>query len=213
MVPVATKALHPTAQKLVDTVKEMLKETPYNNIKSENVLFRSKISRGPLYHHFENFEDLIEVAQTQIYQDYVGGVFNSLMSALLALKDPMATRDEFARIVRESESGNSESLRRQRVGLVHNAASIPSFGEKLSATQEILNQQWMKIYQICIDKGWADVSIEPRTVAILMQSIFFGRILDDISPLQMNPDAWIVTLTRLLDSFFFNTVLAERIQY
>ena len=45
MVPAATKALHPTAQKLVDTVKEMLKETPYNNIKSENVLFRSKISR------------------------------------------------------------------------------------------------------------------------------------------------------------------------
>ena len=41
---------HPTAQKLVDTVIEMLKTTPYNGIKSENVLARSGISRGPLYH-------------------------------------------------------------------------------------------------------------------------------------------------------------------
>ena len=212
MVGLATKPLHPTAQKLVDTVKEMLKETAYNNIKSENVLFRSGISRGPLYHHFDNFEELIEVAQTQIYQDYVGGVFTSLLAALSALQDPMATRDEFARIVRESDAANSESLRRQRVGLVHNAASIEGFGQKLSATQEALNQQWMKIYQICVDKGWADSAIDPRTVAILMQSIFFGRILDDISPVQMNLNSWAATWTRLLDSFFFCTVLAERIQ-
>ena len=212
MVAAEVNSLHPTAQKLVDTVKEMLKETAYNNIKSENVLFRSGISRGPLYHHFENFEELIEVAQTQIYQDYVGGVFSSLMGALSALADPVVTRDAFMRIVRESDEGNSESLRRQRVGLVHNAASIEGFGEKLSVTQEILNQQWMKIYQICVEKGWADASIDPRSVAILMQSIYFGRILDDISPIQMSPEAWLATRSRLLDSFFFSTQLARGIQ-
>lgn len=204
--------IHPTAQRLVDTVKEMLKDTSYNNIKSENVLLRSGISRGPLYHHFANFDELIQIAQTQIYQDYVGLLSDALMSASIALEDPMATRDEFAKIIGSSQVGNSVSLRRQRVGIVHNASSTKSFSEKLGITQEGLTQQWMKIYQISVDKGWADPSLDPRTVSILLQSTLFGRILDDISPIQMNSDAWVVTLIRLLDNFFFSTALAARVQ-
>ena len=196
----------------MDTVKEMLKDTSYNNIKSVNVLLRSGISRGPLYHHFANFDELIQIAQTQIYQDYVGLLSDALMSASIALEDPMATRDEFAKIIGSSQVGNSVSLRRQRVGIVHNASSTKSFSEKLGITQEGLTQQWMKIYQISVDKGWADPSLDPRTVSILLQSTLFGRILDDISPIQMNSDAWVVTLIRLLDNFFFATALASRVQ-
>jgi len=210
--PVEVKPIHPTAQRLVDTVKEMMKDTPYNNIKSDAVLLRSGISRGPLYHHFTNFDELIQIAQTQIYQDYVGLLFGALMNASTSLEDPMATREEFANIIRKSQVGNSISLQRQRAGIVHNAASTKSFSAKLGVTQESLTQQWIKIYQICIDKGWADPSLDPRTVAILMQSIFFGQVLDDISPVHMDLDAWIVTLIRLLDNFFFSTALASRIQ-
>lgn len=212
MNPVEVKPIHPTAQRLVDTVKEMMKDTPYNNIKSDAVLLRSGISRGPLYHHFTNFDELIQIAQTQIYQDYVGLLFGALMNASTSLEDPMATREEFAKIIRKSQVGNSISLQRQRAGIVHNAASTKSFSAKLGVTQESLTQQWIKIYQICIDKGWADPSLDPRTVAILMQSIFFGQVLDDISPVHMDLDAWIVTLIRLLDNFFFSTALASRIQ-
>ena len=209
---VEVKPIHPTAQRLVDTVKEMMKDTAYNNIKSEAVLLRSGISRGPLYHHFTNFDELIQIAQTQIYQDYVGLLFGALMNASTSLEDPMATREEFANIIRKSQVGNSISLQRQRAGIVHNAASTKSFSAKLGVTQESLTQQWIKIYQICIDKGWADPSLDPRTVAILMQSIFFGQVLDDISPVHMDLDAWIMTLIRLLDNFFFSTALASRIQ-
>jgi len=210
--PVEVKPIHPTAQRLVDTVKEMMKDTPYNNIKSDAVLLRSGISRGPLYHHFTNFDELIQIAQTQIYQDYVGLLLGALMNASISLEDPMATREEFAKIIRKSQVGNSISLQRQRAGIVHNAASTKSFSAKLGVTQESLTQQWIKIYQICIDKGWADPSLDPRTVAILMQSIFFGQVLDDISPVHMDLDAWIMTLIRLLDNFFFSTALASRIQ-
>ena len=204
---------HPTAQNLVDTVKEMLIHTPYNALKSENVLLRSGVSRGPLYHHFENFEDLIEVAQTQIYQDYVGEVVAALARSVIALEDPFATREEFARILQESETRNTLALRRQRVGLIHNAASIESFREKLSATQESLNLKWIQVYEVAVAKGWANPKIDSRTVAILMQAAFFGRILDDISPIQMCSEAWLRTLSHLLDSFFFCTALAERTQY
>jgi AcrR family transcriptional regulator len=205
--------LHPTAQNLVDTVKEMLINTPYNTIKSENVLLRSGISRGPLYHHFENFDALIEVAQTQIYQDYVSNLITELTITALALEDPLATREEFSKILQESEIGNTLAVRRLRVGLLHNAASNESFGGRLAVTQESLNLQWMRVYEIAVAKGWADPEIDGRAVAIMVQAVFFGRILDDLSPIHMNSKAWIATLTRLLDSFFFCTALAKRMNY
>jgi AcrR family transcriptional regulator len=75
-------ALHPTAQKLVDTVIEMLETTSYNNIKSENVLSRSGITRGPLYHHFEDFDDLIQTAQVQMYKRFVYEVTEQLLHVI-----------------------------------------------------------------------------------------------------------------------------------
>ena len=205
--------LHPTAQILVDHVKEMLNHTPYNAIKSENVLHRSGISRGPLYHHFENFEALIEVAQTQIYKEYVSHLVAALIRAAMELEDPMATRQEFIKILHESENGNTSAVRRIRVGVVHNAASVETFGERLGLTQESLNLQWIRIYEIAVAKGWADPQIDARTVAIMAQAIFFGRILDDISPIHIKTKSWIAAVSRFMDSFFFSTALAKRTQY
>jgi AcrR family transcriptional regulator len=205
--------LHPTAQGLVDTVKEMLIHTPYNAIKSESVLTRSGTTRGPLYHHFENFEELIEVAQAQIYQDYVLNLVSALTKSAIALEDPMATREEFAKILQLSEVGNTLEVRRLRVGLIYNAASIGSFGRRLAVTQEALNGQWIHIYQIAVEKGWADPEISPRAVAVLVQAAFFGRILDDISPTHMNSKDWLGVMTRLMDCLFFSTALAKSTHY
>ena len=84
--------LHPTAQKLVNTVIEMLRTTSYNNIKSESVLLKSGISRGPMYHHFANFEDLIETAQIQIYKEFASEAIQELVDAVNSIEDPFKAR-------------------------------------------------------------------------------------------------------------------------
>jgi AcrR family transcriptional regulator len=154
----------------------MLIRTPYNAIKSENVLLRSGITREPLYHHFENFEDLIETAQTQIYQEYVSHLVAALTVTATELEDPMATRNEFIKILQASEVGNTLEVRRLRVGVIYNAASIESFGCRLASTQEALNEQWIHIYKIALEKGWADPEISPRAVAVLGTWLYSQRI-------------------------------------
>ena len=202
--------LHATAQKLVDTVIEMLKTTSYNNIKSENVLLRSGISRGPMYHHFENFEDLIETAQIQIYKGFAGEVIEELVSAVNSIDDPAVARTQFETALVTRSTLISDNNLRQRVGIIHNAASIESLRERLSKTQESLTLEWIKAYQLCLDKGWADPKIDARAVAILMQSTFIGRVIDNLSKEHMKPELWLQAMLRLFDSFFFCTPLAYR---
>ena len=203
---------HPTAQKLVDTVIEMLKTTPYNGIKSENVLARSGISRGPLYHHFVNFEDLIESAQTQIYLGSVTVWVTALASAIESSADVDSAREQVRILVASESMKVSIQQLTQGIGIIHNASSIEQLHQRLGKTQEKLTQEWMKVYQLCIDKGWADSNIDPRAVAILIQAAFYGRILDNLSNVQMKSNDWIRALLRLFDGFFFCTALALQTQ-
>ena len=96
--------LHPTAQKLVDTVIEMLKTTSYNNIKSENVLMRSGISRGPLYHHFADFDDLIETAQIQIYRGFLQQITSQLVNVIESATDLETAKSEMHAFIKNRSS-------------------------------------------------------------------------------------------------------------
>ena len=198
--------LHPTAQKLVDAVIEMLEETSYNNIKSENVLARSGISRGPMYHHFENFDDLIETAQTQIYARYAGGAVVAIRSVIAKQIDPWIARNEIGTLLRIKANQSTKILRWQCLGVLHNAASVQNFRYKLWETQEAINQEWIKTYQICLERGWADPSLDPRVFAYMMQSFIMGRVYDDMAPMKIDQEDWVQMGFRLIDVFLFETV-------
>ena len=185
---------------------------PYNEIKSENVLTRSGISRGPLYHHFSNFDDLIETAQSQIFLKSVTTLVAELTQVIESSSDSELVREEVRNLVAKSSMNPSLQQLTQRIGIIHNASSLNSLHHQLGETQEKLTKEWMAVYQLCVDKGWADSNIDARAVAILMQSTFIGRILDNLSSLHMKPDNWVQVLLRLFDSYFFCTALASRTQ-
>ena len=196
--------LHPTAQKLVDTVIEMLQTTSYNNIKSENVLVRSGITRGPLYHHFEDFDDLIQTAQIQLYKKFVLDVTSQLVNVLNSAEDLATVQNKLKEFINVRSEKIADNVLRQRIGIIHNAASHPALREKLFESQETLTQEWMKAYQICLDRGWADPTVDSRCVSILMQATFIGRVLDGMSNVQMDLEEWQKVLIRLFDTFFFS---------
>ena len=196
--------LHPTAQKLVDTVIEMLQTTSYNNIKSENVLVRSGITRGPLYHHFEDFDDLIQTAQIQLYKKFVLDVTSQLVNVLNSAEDLATVQNKLKEFINVRSEKIADNVLRQRIGIIHNAASHPTLREKLFESQETLTQEWMKAYQICLDRGWADPTVDARCVSILMQATFIGRVLDGMSNVQMDLEEWQKVLIRLFDTFFFS---------
>jgi AcrR family transcriptional regulator len=197
--------LHPTAQKLVDTVIEMLETTSYNNIKSENVLLRSGVTRGPLYHHFEDFDDLIRTAQIQLYKNFVSNLTSQLLEVLEHSDTLENVREHMHDFITKRSNRMERYVLRQRVGIIHNAASQPALRERLSETQEALTLEWIKAYQICVARGWADPDLDARAVAVLMQSSFIGRVLDGLSEQQMDVEEWVKVLFRLFDIFFFRS--------
>ena len=56
-------SMHPTKAVLVRTVVELLDTQMPSEIHADNVLEISGISKGSLYHHFEDLGELVETAQ------------------------------------------------------------------------------------------------------------------------------------------------------
>jgi len=173
--------LHPTAQKLVDVVTEMMEENPYDTLKSEIVLERCGLSRGPLYHHFVDFQDLIETAQIQIYQRYATGISQALADLIASCAESEQLKIGFASFVNQVANEATVKSRLELIGIVHNAHATAGFRKKFLPAQEQINLSWIEMYRFCLDHGWADPTIEPRAFAVLMQSTVFGRIMNNIS--------------------------------
>jgi AcrR family transcriptional regulator len=87
--------MHPTKRLLVDTVENLLKEVTSEKITIEQVLEKSGISRGSLYHHFEDFNELIEIAEIEEYS----GLITESINGLVAILQTAQSRDELVHMV------------------------------------------------------------------------------------------------------------------
>ena len=192
---------HPTKEALINTVVVMLNETPPHGITIESVLEKSGISRGSLYHHFVDYQELIEAAQVRRYAAYIDGSIALLSSILQGTK----TRDEMVVRVREV-TRISQSMQANRIDRAHTiAAALASdrMREMLSVEQARLTAWIADLYREVLERGWGNPALDPASVGIMIQAYTFGRIVDDISAEPVDPEKWLDLITTILETVFF----------
>ena len=129
---------HPTKAKLIETATELLKEFKSGDITADMVLTRSNISKGSLYHHFDDLEELIETALLARYAKWVDRSVSTMTPMMLNAK----TDDDFyAGLVQATYQTQHRDLKKERffrVEVLAKANSSKRFAEKLQALQQRL---------------------------------------------------------------------------
>lgn len=149
------------------------------------------VNYGSVYHHFGSREGVIDAA------------FNMLFSKL-ALEDIRLLQqvsevsksfDEYVANLSGmlgTFSFGADRVRRRsiRVRIVAAALTRPELKELIGTTEETLTQQLMQIVQNGQDRGWVRRDVSTRAIAIALQARLVGRVLDDVSPTQIEPAEW-----------------------
>ena len=161
---------------------------------------------GPLYHHFSDFQELIETAQIQIYQEYATGISQALMDMIASCAGADDLRVRFARLVSRVSGEATVEYRLQLIGIVHNAGSTEGFRRKFLPVQEEIIGSWIELYRFCLDRGWADPTIEPRAFALLMLSTMFGRVINNTSQYKLETDVLLEYVPTLFNKFCFQNL-------
>jgi AcrR family transcriptional regulator len=198
------KTSHPTRDRLIETMVELLDGSDPEHITADQVLSASGVSKGSLYHHFEDFEDLLEAALIARFSVNVDVTIDT-MSKILATVN---SRDEMLEALRElnvynqAQSRSSYRLERARAaGLTY---SSPRFHDALGKEQERLTEAFIDLFKEAQNKGWMSTDIDARAAAVFVQAYTVGRVVDDIAPEKVDPDAWISLIMVVVDKAILN---------
>lgn len=190
---------HPTRQRLLDAVVGMMDEQPPEDIHSEYVLRETGISRGSLYHHYEDFTDLLEDAMLYRFSAGVEASTGAIENIVAISGD----REEFFSLLegvtRATQDRKRSDLRFDRARMLAMAQHNERFRSKLGAVQEQLTDSLTRCIAEAQDKGWANPNFQARTLAVFIQAYTLGKVVDDVVDNPMDDADWEALITIIAD--------------
>jgi AcrR family transcriptional regulator len=196
-------SFHPTKAKLVQTAVDLLETKLPTEVSVDEILDISGISKGSLYHHFEDLGELLEVAQIARYAAWVDRSVGLIISIISVAK----TQDElFAGVVKMSEITQSLEFRThryERARTIANSVSSPRFAAALAIEQKRLTDSLEDVIREVKEKGFFRKDLNTRVAAVFIQSYTLGKIVDDVVDAPVDQKAWNDFINGMVKSFMF----------
>lgn len=197
--------MHPTKKILLDTAVDLLDELPNDRVTSEVVLEKSGISKGSLYHHFQDFGHLIDDAEVVRFARYVDGSIDVLAAILQQSHSADDLVDGLKAVTRSTQAAERLESRKARIYLLGLATQRPHLQESLGKEQQRLTEGLADLFREAQLRGWFRPELDPMAGALLVQTYSLGLWLDDITPNPVNQTAWISLIDELVERLFLVT--------
>jgi AcrR family transcriptional regulator len=194
---------HPTKETLIRTVVHLLSEKSADQLSSDEVLELSGISKGSMYHHFEDFSDLIEHALVARFAGFVDQSIELLTTILNQSKSRTQMLEGIKDVTRFTQSEKLKSQRLERVSAIAKAGHSARMNQNLRIEQERLTEALADLFREVRNRGWGNPDLDPTTVSVLIQSYTMGKIVNDYADTPMDPDKWIFLIDTLLEKVIF----------
>ena len=191
-------ASHPTKELLISTAFELSLTRPMAEITSDLVLETSGISKGSLYHHFEDFADLMEHVQVRALSIFT----DSQIQGLQELMATSQTKADFLQGLRPISHGNRSpdvgAARLARIESISKALSSTRMREIKGPIQQRITNAIAEIFREANRRGWANSDLDPMAVSVFLQSLNIGSVVDILAPTQVEPEAWFTLIDLIL---------------
>ena len=166
------------------------------------VLDRSNISKGSLYHHFEDIYHLLEAAMIVRYARYVDTNIAALQSLLSAAK----TGEDFylglSKLSAVTQGEGMKRARQERALTIGRAITSPRMSVLLQGEQQRLTDALVQLIKDAQARKLCNTEIDSHALAVLMQAWTLGKIVDDLSENPVDNDAYLALVNRVIREVF-----------
>ncbi len=195
--------IHPTKTRLIETTAEILETKFPEDVAVDEILDRSGISKGSLYHHFEDLGELLEAAQVQRYAAWVDRSIGLIVPVLSSAKTREDIIEGLRVLTKYTQSEEYRVVRFSRARTLANSETSPRFQKALGIEQERLTSALEDLVAEAKNKGLYRADLDARVVAVFIQSYTLGKIVDDIVPKPVMQEKW--------DEFIVNMLIATMV--
>lgn len=176
--------------RLLETAVEMLDELDEKDLSASEILRRTGIARGSLYHFWESIGDLVAEAYLVRYSRYVaksGAVISELLENSKSRDELLAGLKAVTELTQDPKRARNRYERARILGM---AEKNDKFRSDLAKVQGELTDQFTKQFGLAQDRGWFNKEFDPRAAAVFIQAYTLGKIVDDVVDSPMNAEAW-----------------------
>lgn len=194
--------MHPTATRLLESAVELLEGISPEMLGLAAVLEHSGVSHGSLYHHFEDFHDLVE-------QAVVHRFIRRLTEGTVAIATTLEARDEDdfrARVEAlfiDFISVNRHRNRMDQIEALAASAGRSRLAERIARAERDLTDERAAIIAEAQSRGWIRKDLDPGALSVFLQGTAIGRAVDDIAGHHVEPAAWEKIALITLRAVFF----------
>ena len=181
-------------ERALAVVGQILDEGGEASLRLADVSRRSGVSIGSLYHHFESREGLIKAARERQFLQSLPTDADDVADLLATATTPGEFAERLETIIRTTQTPERAANRLRRVELIGAAASRPELLESISATQTMVLDVGEALGEAFRDRGWLREGLDPRALALFVQSVTLGRVLGDLDQRPVDQEAWIELL-------------------
>ena len=199
----ASGEAHPTRDLIIEATAGLMKKKGVTALHIDDVLEATGLTRGAVYHHFENVDDLIENALLATYSEGVDINIAFIRNILATAKSLKEFRSGVLQAnVLYAENRKLREVRKLRAHALAVASPGGSLAKGLEADQKRLTDEYVAVITAAQSKGWVRKDVEPRALAVFIQAYSFGAIVDDVAAEHLDVASW----QRIIETFFENCV-------
>lgn len=197
---------HPTRELIVAAAATLMKEKGVGALHIDDILERTELTRGALYHHFKNVDDLIESALLATYAEGIDANIAFVRNVLGAATSFQQFREGVLQAnIFYARNEQLLAVRKLRAHAMAVTATASELSKALAEEQQRMTDEYVEVITEAQNKGWVRSSVDPRALGTFIQAYSFGVIVDDVAQVHVERDVW----ANLIKDFFDKCVFAE----
>jgi AcrR family transcriptional regulator len=194
--------MHPTRERLLLTTVDLMDTENPEKVGVEMVLEKSGISKGSLYHHFEDFPSLLEAALVYRFHRVV----DSSVALIANTVATATTREEFfadmEKVTAITHSREMTAIRFERARALGHAGTSERFREALGVEQQRLTLAFTDLVREAQNQGWVTSDIDPMAAAVFIQAYTIGKLIDEVTEEPVDEQEWLKLIHRMVERTF-----------
>ena len=186
---------HPTKRLLVETVVAMLETKKPTEILAEEVLEVSGVSKGSMYHHFEDLQELVETAQLIRYSKWIDASIEFMTTYVLGATNREDFIESLRKLTELTQSVDRKGARAERARALAACFDNPRMAKLMGEETQRHTDALADIIREVQNRDFVRSDIDAKAVAVFIQSYTLGKMVNDYNPTGVQDDVWVNMIT------------------
>jgi AcrR family transcriptional regulator len=195
-------AFHPTKRLLVETVAALLETKRPSEILADEVLERSGVSKGSMYHHFEDLQELVETAQIFRYSKWIDSSIDFLAMYVATARNKKEVRDALYKLTMLTQADDRKDARAERAQALAACFNNPRMAKQMGEETQRLTDSIADVTEEVKNKGLFRADVHAQALATFIQAYTLGKLVNDYNPTKVSEDDWNQFIMNIVDKTF-----------